>query len=419
MLDRTTAPSIQPISEMALVEPKTMYVTEHVPIHWMNLVPNETARLELIFDAGLIRAKKGLASFVNHLLFTGNSELSSTQIHAEIDFLGAFHGSNIGNETASVSIYALRENFPKLVRTIHKALSVMSCEEKEIQDMLKDRRQRFLVNMEKTKYLAQRTFQNKLYGENSSYAEVAELSFYENVDRLDLQNFYAEHYLKGITSMNLVGNFERDFVESVAAAFRPWCKTKLPQYEKDLKNTAGTFHIEKPEAMQTAIRIGRTLFNKTHEDFIDFQILNTILGDYFGSRLMTNIREEKGYTYGIGSMLGETKHFGYLLIATEVAKEFTEDTLKEIQKEFERLKTELVPSEELDLVKNYLLGQMLKSADGPYAMMDLYLAVEWHGMDYGYYNEVLKRLDQITPERLQTLAQKYLVWEEMTVVTAG
>ena len=177
--------------------------------------------------------------------------------------------------------------------------------------------------------------------------------------------------------------------------------------------------MSKDRAIQTAVRIGRILFNKKHKDYLDFLVLNTILGDYFGSRLMSNIREEKGYTYGIGSMVNEFQNTGYFMIGTEVKKEVSADTIKEIKYELNRLQKELVSDEELNLVKNYLLGQLLKSADGPYAMIDLYLSAEMQEKDLEHYNDAIKAVREITPKRIQELAQLYLNWEDLTIVTAG
>ncbi len=177
--------------------------------------------------------------------------------------------------------------------------------------------------------------------------------------------------------------------------------------------------IEKEGAVQTAIRIGMPLFNKSNKEFIDFQILQTILGDYFGSRLMSNIREDKGYTYGIGSAILESYLAGSFIIATEVGSEFVNDTLNEIKKEIERLSNEIIPEDELNLVRNYLLGQLLKSADGPNSLMDLYLGVDMHGLNLDYYNDVIYRINTISSEELKKLAKKYLKWNNLSIITAG
>lgn len=150
-----------------------------------------------------------------------------------------------------------------------------------------------------------------------------------------------------------------------------------------------------------------------------FLVLNTILGDYFGSRLMSNIREDKGYTYGIGSTLAELNETGYFVIGTEVGSDVADAALLEIKIEIERLQNELVPEEELELVKNYMMGQLLKSADGPYAMTDLFLGVHIHGKGLDFYNEAIETIENITTQDIQELAKTYLKWDEMSVVLAG
>ena len=165
--------------------------------------------------------------------------------------------------------------------------------------------------------------------------------------------------------------------------------------------------------------MGRFLFHKSHPDYIDFQVLNTILGDYFGSRLMSNIREDKGYTYGIGSGMMDMHETGYFVIVTEVGKEVLTPTMDEIKYELKRLQDEPVPEDELDLVKNYMLGQLLKSADGPYAMLDMFNSVDMYDLTLEFYDDAIRKVKQITPVRIQELAKQYLNFEDFLIVTAG
>ncbi len=418
-MDRTIAPEVKNVSEISFVNPINIALNEHVTLHWMKDVPNETARMELYFDAGTMTCKDGTSSFVNNLLFSGDSQKSAMNIHQELDYLGAYFDSSVSTETATLGLYGLRDNFPAMVRIVHDALTRMSCVESEVKEVVADRKQNYLVNMEKTKFQAQREFQKRLFASSEIYSKVAQLEFYENVSPEKLKEYYRKHYLNGLSKINLVGNFDEAFVDEIKELFQPWAQKSPSSFENKIENKRGQTHVEVKDAMQSAIRVGKILFNKKHQEFIDFQILNTILGDYFGSRLMTNIREDKGFTYGIGSMVAEYKNFGYFMIATEVAKEFKEATLDEIKKEIEILQNDLVSEDELGLIRNYLLGQMLKSADGPYSMMDLYLSVEWHDKDFSYYNQVLERIRNITPQRIQDLAKEHLNWSEMTIVSAG
>jgi predicted Zn-dependent peptidase len=251
------------------------------------------------------------------------------------------------------------------------------------------------------------------------YGRIAEETDFENVSISTLKRFHKDFYLNGLTKVVLIGAFSTDEIDEVIDMTGNWAMDALPTFNEKCQNEPSKTHVNKEQAVQTAIRVGCMLFNKKDPDFIDFQILNTILGDYFGSRLMTNIREDKGYTYGIGTMVAELSEMGYFLVATEVGSDKKDATLHEIEFEFKRLQTELVSDDEMQLVKNYMLGQLLKSADGPYAMMDLFLQVEPFSIGLDYYNNCIESINKITPDRIQELAIKYLNWDKMTIVTAG
>jgi zinc protease len=418
MLNRKKAPELKAIDKIDFIKPHIFDITGNCRLYFMNEVPNETARVDLHFDAGSSKGDLGIASFVGGLLFSGTPAKNAVQISNELDALGAFHESNVSHEQAMITIYALKENIIPILHIIKDAIDHLHFDQEEVNELLNDRKQKFRVNMGKVSFLSQRKFQETLF-DQTPYGRVASEEIYDSVSIMDLKRFHRENYLNGLSKVVVVGDFNQDQVDEIIDITGSWACEKNPEYHQEFCNDIGTHEVLKSDAIQSAIRVGRILFNKTHEDFVDFQVLNTILGDYFGSRLMSNIREDKGYTYGIGSMCAELNHSGYFLIATEVAKEVKDDTLKEIKFELNKLQEELVPEEELDLVKNYMLGQLLKSADGPYSMIDLYMGLEPYGMEMDFYNSFLDSIKNITPERIRELAKKYLNWEDMTIVIAG
>jgi predicted Zn-dependent peptidase len=418
MLNRTLTPDLKQIDKIDFVKPQIFDISKDVHLFFMKEVPNDTARLDLYFDAGTIKGDIGISSFVNGLLLSGTSEKNSIQINNEIDGLGGFFESGISNENAVVTMYSLRENLLPILRILKDAIQNLVFHEHEVEELVNDRKQKFRVSMEKVSFLAQRGFQQRLFND-SVYGRVVNESDYDSISIPALKRYFNDNYLHGLTKVVVVGNLEQDEVDEIIDLVGGWASETTASFEKNITNLKGSAHIVKDGALQSAIRVGRMLFNKTHEDYNDFLILNTIFGDYFGSRLMSNIREDKGYTYGIGTMVAELHETGYFLIATEVGKEVKDDTLKEIRFEMERLQTELVGMEELELVKNYMLGQLLKSADGPYSLVDLYMSVEPYGLDLDFYNRSIESINSITPERIQELANKYLNWKDMTVVSAG
>lgn len=419
MINRTIQPTLQAITKIDFVKPKVFDAGGKTKLFCVTNVPNETARFDLYFDAGSIRGKSGVASLVNGLLLSGTKTKTSIEINEAINSMGGYVESGVSNENAVFSIYALRENILPIARIIADAIGNCEFKQSEIDELISDRKQKFKVGLEKVSVLAQRALKQRLFSNSQSYGQVGQLADYDAIQRQDVVDFHSENYLSGLNRLVLVGNFNQDSIDAFMDIFSKWNTPKTPEFESNFVNLKGTVHVEKEGAVQTAVRLARHLFNKRHEDYHDFTILNTILGDYFGSRLMSNIREDKGYTYGIGTLVSEMQETGYFMIATEVGKDVKDATLKEIRYEMDRLKTELVPQEELELVKNYLLGQLLKSADGPYSMMDLYLSVEIQNLDLDFYNEAISSIRSITAERIQELANKYLNWDDFTVITAG
>lgn len=418
MLNRTISPEVKQIDKIDFVKPQIFDISKDVKLFFMKEVPNETARLDLYFDAGTVNGDAGIASFVNGMLLSGTDEKTSTQINNEIDELGGFFESGVSNENAVITMYSLRENVLPILKVMTNAIQNLVFHQHEVEELVNDRRQKFKTSMEKVSFLAQRAFQQRLFSE-SIYGRVTNESDFDTISTDSLKSFFKKNYLNGLTKVVVVGDLTQDEIDEIIDLIGSWASNSTTEFEKNIKNLKGYAHLVKDGAVQTAIRVGRMLFNKTHEDYNDFLILNTIFGDYFGSRLMSNIREDKGYTYGIGTMVAELHNVGYFIIATEVGKDVKDATLAEIQNEITRIQTELVGEEELNLVKNYLMGQLLKSADGPYSMTDLYMSVEPYGLDLDFYNTSIDSLNNITPERIQELAVKYLNWNDMTVVSAG
>lgn len=418
MLDRTIAPEIKEVEEVRFNYPKFQKVTENVPFFWINDVPNATARLDFYFDAGTIRSKSLVASITAGMLFSGSNEKDSTVFHNLLDDAGAYHDISVTHEHAVVSFYGLNEQMIHIFRIFEEAMNAVIFPQSEFDEILNERKQKLQVSLEKVGVLAQREFQKSLF-EQTDYGRYANLEDFESLNRSEIVDFFERYYKRGLLKIVLVGEIPNHDVSYILNQSKKWVVNKEPQFTKEFLHKPAKIHVEKKGALQTAIRIGKLLFNKEHEDYISFTILNTILGDYFGSRLMKNIREDKGYTYGIGSFVSELSHTGYFIIATEVGSEFTERTITEIRKEIEFLQTELIEDEELQLVRSYLLGQILKSADGPYATMDLFIGVQSHHLDLEFYNRYINKVRTIQPQELREMAKKYLSWETLSVITVG
>ncbi|MCY7291959.1 MAG: insulinase family protein, partial [Ferruginibacter sp.] len=162
------------------------------------------------------------------------------------------------------------------------------------------------------------------------------------------------------------------------------------------------------EGVQGAIRIARPFLNRHHPDFMKVSVLNTVFGGFFGSRLMSNIREDKGYTYGIHSYVQNHIHNSAWMISTEAGKDVCEATIEEIYKEMKLLREDLVDEEELMLVRNYLIGTILGDLDGPFQIMGRWKNLILNNLDGDYFYRSIETIKTISAEDLRDLAKKYL-----------
>jgi predicted Zn-dependent peptidase len=177
--------------------------------------------------------------------------------------------------------------------------------------------------------------------------------------------------------------------------------------------------IEKEDSVQSSIRIGRRLFNRHHPDYFKTLVANEILGGYFGSRLMKNIREEKGLTYGISSSLVTLSNDGYFMIGTDVKKEFTQQTIDEIKKEIYRLQTELVGDEELQTVKNFMAGEFAGSLNTAFEVADRRKILLLDGLPADFFNRYIDQIHATTAEDIRYVASTYFKPEDMVEVVVG
>lgn len=418
VLDRNIAPQLRPINHIAFVAPAIYNLKNGAKLFWRNGLQNDTSKIELHFAAGSATGDPLTASLCAGLLINGTKQKTAKQIQKALDAVGAYYDVSLSQETTVVTLYALKDQLLKAYRVFHDSLFGASFPQKELNELVHERSQKFKVQQQKVSFLAQRLFQRSLFA-GSIYAQQIQLEDFKRADRSAIMAFHQQHYLKGLKKVFLIGDISAVHLDTFQCLLNDY-QSEIPKRTAfEWKPEAGATHIEQEEALQSAVRIGRPLFNKTHPDFCAFSVLNTILGDYFGSRLMSNIREDKGYTYGIGSHIVENSKFGYFVIGTEVGVQTRTATFLEIQKEFERLQNEAISDAELELVKSYLMGQLLKSADGPYAMLDLFANVETLGLDLSFYDHYIAEIKAVDAKKLQELAKQYLNWDQMLIISAG
>lgn len=422
MPNRQKAPQIHPLTDPELIPYTKKTTANGVNIYILHDPNQEIFKLDFIFDAGsYFQYKPLLASTTLHMLNEGTRQHDSANIAELFDYYGAYIDFNPGMHRSELSLLSLNKYAGEVIAQLGEMVTESVFPEKELEIHLRNSKQNFLTQQEKTGYLAKKEFSRLLFGAQHPYANTIGEQDFEQITTADAIAFYRQNYHAGNARVMLSGNIEPE----ILAATVSMCE-KLPggaaHPAREIACTPdkpGRYHITKKEAVQTSIRVGKKGLRITDEDYVGFQLLNTVLGGYFGSRLMSNIREEKGYTYGIQSMNVSLPQGSYWCVASDVSSEYTEDTLTEIRKEIRILQEELVSEEELALVKNYYYGEILRELDGVFEQSDTLKHKLIYQTDNRFYLSTIKKIKDCQPEQLRELARKYLPLEELYFVTAG
>lgn len=422
-LDRKKAPTFHQVNTIEFLSVTKTYLDNGIEVNYINGGSQRILKIDFIFTAGNWFQKKPLiASSTIHLLKEGTKNYSASQIAEGIDEYGAFFEVENSFDTASLTLYTLSKHLNKVLPFVKDVLFSPIFSKNEFNIYKNNSIEKFKINLEKVSFVARKEFMEILFGKGHPYGANPTIDSYKNLSLTTIVDFYKNYYNLVNCKILIAGKVEKQTIASLNTFFgsEPILKTHVNRrHAKIGVNNNLTLFIKKENAIQSAIRIGRIVPNKLHKDYFGLQVLNTILGGYFGSRLMKNIREDKGYTYGINSGIVSLKNAGYFFISTEVASKVTKDALIEIYKELDILRTVEIPLGELELVKNYMLGQLLKSCDGPFSMATMFENVDMYGLDYDYYNNYITTIKNITPKTLLELGNKYFSKSALKEVVVG
>ncbi len=421
-LNRAIQPKIAKIENLDYQKPERHYLDNGIPCYLINSGSQDLIKIDFIFKAGPLYQTQNLsASLTNKMLTQGTTKYSAFEIAEQMDSHGAYLDTNINKDRATISIYCLNKHLTKLLPILKEIIYEPTFPEKEFQTLLNKSKQEYLIELEKVKFLAAIHFSKTIYGPNHPYGKVAELFDYEKIKLHDLESFFKDHYTTDRCTIIATGKLPENLTEILNTTFNT--KT-ISQRKSDFVDTnfnyqPGKHKIVKKGSLQSAIRIGKPTFNRLDRDFPKFNLLNVILGGYFGSRLMSNIREEKGYTYGINSNIYSLQHSGYFSIVTEVGSNFSEAALHEIYKEIHKLQSQKVPEDELELVKNYITGQIIRSLDGPLALSEKIRVQIMNDLPDTYYKDFVQEINQTDADDLIFIANQHLDTESLTELVVG
>lgn len=424
-MNRMNCPEISRVSGVDFPKASISRLANGAVLHELPFGDEDIVRVDCLFKAGtLYQPQLLVASFTGQLLREGTLSHSSAEIAELLDSYGAMLGISVSYDTSCVTLHTLTRHMQPMLELLAEIVSQPAYTEGEFITYLNKRKQQYLISNEKVTTHASRNLSSALFGPKSLYGTSANLDDYDCLNIDLLKRFHKEHYVMcdcDIIVSGKVNDDVRRVVDVTLGTLPSGSHVVLGSsiYVSNLLNAKYCF-FEKAESVQSAISIGRIVMPANDPDFHPFSVLNTVLGGYFGSRLMTNIREEKGYTYGIGSYILTHPSMGRFLISTQTATQFVEPAMEEIRKELKALCEVPIPKEELDAVRSYMLGENARVMDGSFSFVDAYISFLTQGIDgTTFYQESERTILSVTADELLLLARKYFDMDQFCVSIAG
>lgn len=417
MPDRKQSPEIVDAVNFNLqLKPADKYTLRNgVAVYAVNAGAEEVLSLEWVFFAGNWQEEKNLvAATTNFLLRNGTSKRSAFQINEHFEYYGSYLNRACYNETSTITLHCLAKHVKELLPVVKELITDSTMPQNELDVYKQNMQQRLKVNLKKSDFVASRLIDVYLYGEDHPYGKYSKEEDFDALNREELLHHYKKYYQEGKLIMFVAGKLPADLDSLLNEHFGD-----LPNRSNETSSiiispsAEKKFRITNDEAgVQGSIRIARQFSNRHHPDFLKVQVLNALFGGFFGSRLMSNIREDKGYTYGIHSYLLNHMHESGWLISTEAGKDVCEATIAEVYKEMKDLREELVDDEELLLVRNYMMGGLLGDLDGPFQIIARWKNIVLNNLTEQYFYDSINTIKTISAEEIQGLAQKYLQPED-------
>lgn len=423
IISPSKVPIVKRIESIPVQEVKLIELPNAVPVYILSGGKSAAIKVDFIFQAGAWYANKGLvAHFCNDMLLEGTDKLSASKLMERLDFYGSYVQPMADKDFAGISLYGMSDKLGQMLKLIDVMIKRSTFPEKKLRILLGRYKQQFIIDQAKPGIIANKTLMTKLFGSDHPYGRYSAANDFDFITRNELIEHHDRFY--GNTGLTIIisGKVNDKEIRLLEKFFgtESWLNQTYHKPQHEIKRSSEReIQVSLKNTVQSAIRMSSLIVPRQHPDYCGLQVLNTILGGYFGSRLMKNLREEKALTYGISSGIQNLAQASLITISTEVGKEFALQARDEIWKEMEILKGEPVSQNELDRVKNYFLGNLLHNFEGPINSSDAFRSLWEAGVDFSYVGRLVDAVKKISPEEIQALAVHYLNRSDFVEVIAG
>lgn len=383
-------------------------------------------RINVIINSGSKydpESKKGLANLLAMCIDEGAGEFDALQLSEQFDLLGAQFSIYANADSIQIVVQTLTENFSRSIELLSK---VLMSPHLHAEDFEREKR-KILTRLQQLKddpdFLASTAFEYYLLGNKNPYSfpTLGFTNTINNISNKDISSFYRQNVLPGNTFFVVTGNLtENTVVKALDSNFNNWQKQttadKLTISKKDDKNII--YVLDKKDSVQTEIRIGHQTSGRKSGDYFAKQLLNTILGGQFTSRINLNLREKHGYTYGAGSAFNYFQNSAYFLVSTSVGIENTSNALREIFNELHNIRNG-VTEKEVDFAKNSIKQKFPLNFETYSQVASNITSKIMFDLPDNYYETYLENIDEVTIDDINNAAIKYVLPDIAATVLVG
>lgn len=425
MTDRTIQPELRSMERFSLPRPEIIKLQNGIELQVLQAGQGEVVRLDVVMRGGRWHQQQLLQSlFTNRMLREGGLHLNSNQIAERLDYYGAWLDLSTSIKHSFVSLYSLNKYFAQSLEVVCEMLQASTFPDHRFQVVREANKQQFLLTESRVEGRSRKAFFSALFGEEHPMGQYATAESYDAIQTTHLQDFYRQCYHSNNCTLVLSGMVTDEILTLVEQYLgnQPWGNTSSVLNDNPIVphgKAPGRIFIHHEGAVQSSVRAGCLMVECNHPDYAKLKVLTTLLGGYFGSRLMKNIREDKGYTYGIGSVLQAFPDCGVFVIATEADNRYVEPLMNEVYKEIDQLRNQLVGTEELEMVRNYMLGDLARTYEGALTLPEAWLFRLVNNASWDCFDRDIDTILSITPQEIQRLANSYLCKENLIEVVVG
>ena len=424
-LDRSVRPLEQGKIIFRLPEIKKFKLSNGLDIYFVKKSNLPVIQINFLIESGSKddpAGKKGLAHLTAALVDEGAGEYDSLQLDNEIEMLGTVFGVSADQDNTMLSMVCLAEHFTRSLELLSKVILEPHFSDSEFER----ERSKIISKLHQLKdnpgYVASSVFEKLVYRDTAyAYQPFGESNSLKNINNNDVKNFYSSAYSAPNSSIIVVGDIEEDELkERLEKYFGVW-NNKIMNMDKvetpSLEETAFYF-VHKNDAPQSEIRIGHISTGRNNPEYYAKNLVNTMLGGQFTSRINLNLREDKGYTYGANSNFNYTKHLGYFKVGTSVESRFTGASVSEIIKELNLIR-ETISEKELNYVKSYLVKRYPSLFETNSKIAKNIANIIIYSLPQNYLDTYIDNIFTTQLEEVKTAAVNNILPDKLVVLAVG